>query len=215
MILIMTHSLLQEEKKKLQQVIDGRMSKKQIISILKDIVSGLIEVEEIKNDKETTNNIIYVDGGMNTKTGNEAWGSVVDNNGNCLIKKYKEQLRKDFPELKFRKEELPVGKRYIVPVIFNDVSNQQNNGAELIAMTIGLKICEYDHTYKVIYSDSQLIIQYWSKNHISKDKLKTIDQDKLRYIHICSELRSDFESREGKIIKISGKDNKADLGYHK
>lgn len=227
----MTFNLSEPERKKLQQIIDARMSKKQIIQILTNIVNELKEgeknekenkeegnKEEKKNeDKDKRKISIYVDGGMNKMTGDEAWGSVVDENKNCLITKYKAEIREKFPNLILKKKELPLSPkyRYIVISKFDDVPTQQNNGAELLAMMIGLYICLLNENYNIIYSDSDTIIKWWSKGHVSKEKRKTIDKEKMEYIEICAKFRKTFEENGGKIEKIDGDRNKADLGFHK
>jgi ribonuclease HI len=231
----MTFNLSETERKKLQQIIDARMSKKQIVDILTNIVNGLREEEKEENNDENNENNkekksdkssnsktnisktnkMYVDGGCNKMTGDEAWGSVVDDNKNCLITKYKKMIREEFPDLILKKKELPVGVRYIVVSKFNDVASQQNNGAELLAMMIGLYICSLDKNYNIVYSDSDTVIKWWSKNHISKEKQKTMDKEKMKYIKTCSEFREKFEENGGKIEKIDGGRNKADLGFHK
>lgn len=165
--------------------------------------------------KEYDEKIIYCDGGMNSLTTTEAWGSVVDNNSNCLIRKYRKKLRKDFPDVIIKKVILPVGKRYIIVSKFNDVSSQQNNGAELLAMMLALKISEYNEITNTINSDSQLVIDYWSKGQVNSKTKAKMDPDKYKYIVECSKLRQKYNLNKGKIIKISGKYNKADLGFHK
>jgi hypothetical protein len=65
-----------------------------------------------------------------------------------------------------------------------------------------------------IKSDSQLIINYWSKNHINKYNIKKMDKDKYNIIIKCAEYRKKYEFIGGKIIKISGDKNLADLFGH-
>ena len=67
---------------------------------------------------------------------------------------------------------------------------------------------------KIAYSDSSLMVDWWSKGHVNKKTLKTMDKLKYQYILECTSLRSDFEKRGGQVLKIAGKDNLADLGYH-
>ena len=76
--------------------------------------------------------------------------------------------------------------RTIFKVAFTDVSTQQNNGAELI-------------------------VEHWSKK-VSK----TIkDERKAKLQRFLIKVCKLFENAGGKLIWISGDDNKADLGFHK
>lgn len=141
-------------------------------------------------------------------TGEEAWGSVVDEDGNCLLGTF-DYLLKD---MTLKVVTLPVGIRSIIVSKFSDAT-QQNNGAELLALVAALRITqEMDVTE--IKCDSELLVKWWSVGHVNKDTRKKMDPRKLEYIEECASLRKSFEKRGGKLVKISGKDNLADLGYH-
>lgn len=179
-----------------------------------------------KKKNYETNNYIFVDGGHNSMTKDEAWGCVVDQNGNDLIcenlksLQYNSSLFSDSiktEKLIIRKELLPVGYRNVIISKFNDVKIQQNNGAELLAFYAGLLIMLYTYQNEkncIIYSDSKLIVDYWGKGHVNSNKMKTMDPIKLAYIKECGRLRTLFEQKGGKVMKISGDNNKADLGFH-
>ncbi len=155
---------------------------------------------------------LWVDGGCNSNTLPNAWGSVV-----CLFKDkiidilFKED--KKLSDFDIKEKFLgTLGSRNIIISNFSDVKTQQNNGAELLALVAGLKIAKRIKSIKIIYSDSSLVVDYWSKGKIGpsvKDSRKKI------YITECGKLRKEFEKNGGKIIKISGDNNKADLGKHK
>lgn len=149
---------------------------------------------------------IYVDGGKNRDTGDYAFASIVDSNGNDLIKPYS-FLFQDFD---LQDVTLPVGKRTIIRCLFPGVE-QQNNGAELIAALCGTRIALYTGNIDIIYSDSDLIVKYWSKN-ISKVKRYSLGFYKY---YLINQLISNCKEWNGKIVKIPGKDNLADLGYHR
>lgn len=151
---------------------------------------------------------IYVDGGHNKVTGDEAWGSVVNSVGEDLICKNKDLCS----DLVSREVSLPVGRRTIIVSKFNDVAKNQNNGAELLALLFGLRYACKDSRVKEICTDSQLAL-YWSKSLNSSSREK-MDPRKASYIDECIKLRKQFEENTGKIIKIKGDDNPADLGYH-
>lgn len=154
---------------------------------------------------------IFVDGGYNRHTAPNAYGSVTNHKGFDLIEGNKHLLR----DLEIVRVELPVGVRELIVCNFGGVS-QQNNGAELMAMVAGLRIALHyiSNHYKIknIASDSQLIVEYWSKGRYKRDGL---DSNKIFYIEELKRLREIFESYGGVIQKISADSgNPADLGYH-
>lgn len=106
-----------------------------------------------------------------------------------------------------------VDKRSIAVVYFPGVL-QQNNCAELIALVLALRLASIESRIKIIYTDSQLLEKYWSKNHVNENTKKTMDANKLAYILECATLRKQFEERGGTIQYISGDLNLSDLGYH-
>lgn len=148
---------------------------------------------------------LYVDGCCNKKIGSCC--SVVDETSQDMISLHHDFLNQfDFLDWFILKKH---NERLVYEVNFNDVVSQQNNGAELLAMLIGLMIAlKFD--YKIIYSDSQLIVDYWSLKKSEKIK----DSRKLKIQIAVIKLRKEFERRSGQIIKISGNDNLADLGFH-
>ncbi len=153
---------------------------------------------------------IYVDGACNKNTGDEAWGSVTDFYGNDLL----EDKQEFMTDMETKIEKLPVGTRRIIISKFNDVKTQQNNGAELLAMLVGLRMAMKDSNIKVIHTDSQLVYEWWSTGHISPAKKKTMDPRKKAFIEECGKLRIIFEKNGGKLVKIPGDTNPSDLGWH-
>lgn len=149
---------------------------------------------------------MYVDGCCNNTIGSCA--SVVDGRGFDLIGPHLDFLSHfkfldTFP-MKHHRD------RIVCEVKFTDVASKQHNGAELIAMCIGLVIGIY-YKYEIIFSDSQLMVNSWSL----KESTTIKDPYKAKIQRYCIELRKIFERRGGKILKISGDDNPADLGFHK
>jgi hypothetical protein len=67
----------------------------------------------------------------------------------------------------------------------------------------------------LIYTDSDLIYQYWSKGHVSQKTKDAMDPEKLSKIYECAALLKEFNSKGGRIEKISGDNNLSDLGFHK
>lgn len=179
----------------------------------------LVVCKKEKSDEYTDENIetntatgkIYVDGGMNKKTGDEAWACVVNESGADLISANKSLVK----DLTIKSVKLPVGWRDVAVAKFKDVASQQNNGAELLAMLIGLRIATQPNSMvNEICSDSQLIVQYWSKGHVNHETRAKMDPIKIKVIDECKKLREKFENTGGKVSKISGGKNLADLGYH-
>ena len=149
---------------------------------------------------------IFTDGCCNKTIGSCV--SVVDSDNVCLITKYHKYL--DLYDFLSWFEEGEHNGRTIFKVAFTDVSTQQNNGAELVAAIIGICIA-YHHNYKRVYCDSTLIVEHWSKK-VSK----TIkDERKAKLQRFLIKVCKLFENAGGKLIWISGDDNKADLGFHK
>ena len=155
---------------------------------------------------------LYVDGCMNKDTGKEAWASVVDSDNKDMVSVH--QIL--FTDLVIKKVSTPKGEYYVAVAKFSDVSSQQNNGAELLATVMALRICTSPgQKYETIYSDSTLILDWWSKGKVNKKTLSKMDDRKKGLISECKQLREQFESSGGEFGKISGAANPADLGYHK
>lgn len=186
------------------------MSKKQVKIIFIDSDDEEITEEEFNKDKKIITTL-YSDGAMNKNTGNEAWGSVVDQDGVDMIGLYHSFIN----DMKSKDEILPkgIGKRKVILAKFNDVSSQQHNGAELMALVVALRISCNIKSIKTIKCDSSVVISWATKGPLPKTK-KNMDINKLKYIEEAIELRKRFLYQGGIIEKISGDDNKADLGYH-
>ena len=180
------------------------MSKREIEIIFED------SEESSRLEKDLDVSILYSDGGHNKMTGDEAWGSVVQGDGIDVVNKYKHL----FLDLKLKNVNLPVGNRDIVISKFNDVKTQQNNGAELLAFLMALRISKLS-VVKYIKCDSELLVKWWTKTGPNPKTKRTMDPLKIKYINECILLRKEFEDKGGIIEKISGDDNKSDLGYHK
>lgn len=85
-----------------------------------------------------------------------------------------------------------------------------NNFGELLGLYIALKIA-IKEDYKKIFGDSKLVIEYWSKGFIKKDKLP---EETVKLAFLVVKLRKEFESKGGQIFHVSGDINPADLGFH-
>ena len=65
---------------------------------------------------------------------------------------------------------------------------------------------------KDIAGDSELVIRWWSNGYF---KEKTLPEKTVLLIKETIKLRKEFEKNGGKIYRISGDINPADLGFHK
>ncbi len=179
---------------KIEQYVQGPMKK------------AKIDYEEVKiQDVIVDASVIYTDGGQNKLTGMDAWGCVTNNKGKCIIYKYMGLLS----DMTLIQRTLPAGERWCIVAHFNDVVSQNNNGAELLALIAGLRIALATPEVTRIYTDSQLLLKYWTRGFFNRGKM---DTKKIEFILLSIDLRKQFEARGGKILKIAGKDNMADLG---
>lgn len=92
--------------------------------------------------------------------------------------------------------------------IFRDITN---NFGELLACKYALQIALKENVKKV-FGDSNLIIESWSKGHVSR---KGILQETIDLALEVKRLRNEFEKKGGEICYIPGGSNPADLGFHK
>lgn len=133
---------------------------------------------------------IYFDSGTGRGLGVEI--SVTDENGNNFL------VKRNF------KKHLDKAGHFIL----KDVSN---NYGELLACYYALKIAT-GKKIKKIFGDSKLVINYWSRGFMNKDKLPVKTKKLIKSVTLS---RKKFEENGGKIEYISGDDNPADLGFHR
>lgn len=86
-----------------------------------------------------------------------------------------------------------------------------NNYGELLAAKFALELA-LKKKEKSVFGDSQLILKFWSKGYIKKEK---VAEDTVRLSEEVTELRKKFEKTGGKMEFISGDHNPADLGFHR
>lgn len=152
---------------------------------------------------------IYCDGSMNKYSGNAGWGSVVDSNGLDLITMYNNLIEYDMSTL------ILSNSKKVILSRFDDVKSQQNNGAELMALIAALRIALSVSQVQEIATDSDLLFKYWSLGRVAAATREKMDPKKAERITECTRLRNEFEKRGGKLIKVGGDENKADLGFHR
>lgn len=85
-----------------------------------------------------------------------------------------------------------------------------NNYGELLGCKYALELAIRENITHV-FGDSKLVIMYWSKGHIKNE----VAGETIELAHVVAELRREFESKGGKLTRISGDDNPADLGFHR
>lgn len=175
---------------------------------VEDLLNTIRNYHPPTDDGKVTS--LYSDSSMNGDSGKYAWASVTNNLGRCVITQLGADAVKDM-EIK----EVKVGSelRKVALVKFGE-SKQQNNGGEMVAFLIALRIAATNPAINNIFLDSSLIFNYWSKGHVKKATKDAMDKQKLAYLEECVKLRKAFEDRGGKVALISGDTNPSDLGYH-
>ncbi len=84
-----------------------------------------------------------------------------------------------------------------------------NNYGELLGCKFALQIAIATGAEK-IFGDSKLVIDYWSKGYIKKE----IPEETRDLVKDVAKLRKQFEKAGGRVGRISGDHNPADLGFH-
>lgn len=140
----------------------------------------------------------YFDAG--TGRGNGVEISVTDENGKNLLHKIMPKSKIN----KFGKHRL--GKDFT------------NNYGELLACYHAIKLAMLDRFKKAcpersrrVFGDSKLVIDYWSRGFIKRKELPVAT---VKLADKTAKLRKEFELVGGEILRISGDDNPADLGFH-
>jgi caulimovirus viroplasmin len=152
----------------------------------------------INNENIELEDAIYFDAGTGRGRGVEV--RITDKNKNSLIPVLKEN-RKDIIDF-FNKKGWNINE-------FSNIelgNNYTNNFGELLGCYVALIIANIRGENK-IFGDSNLVIDYWSKEICNIE-----DKETLKLVEVVSKLRNNFN---GKIEHISGDINPADLGFHK
>ncbi len=135
---------------------------------------------------------IYFDAGTGRGQGVEI--SVTDEAGNDLL-----------PAVLAKKDLNVFGKHR---VRHDDATN---NYGELLALRYALDIAK-KRRMKKIFGDSKLVIDYWS---LGRAKRGILPGETVRLLDEVARLRREFEDIGGFVVRISGDDNPADLGFHR
>ncbi len=89
--------------------------------------------------------------------------------------------------------------------------NTTNNFGELLACKYALQIAEKGGINKV-FGDSKLVIKFWSRGFLNE---KALTRETIALAKEVAVLRDEFEKEGGKIGRMPGASNPADLGHHK
>jgi ribonuclease H-related protein len=134
---------------------------------------------------------IYFDAGTGRGEGVEI--SVTDENGRNLLHKA------------LQKKELNRFGKHLLD------DKATNNYGELLALRHALTVAKKEKVKKV-FGDSKLVIEYWSRH---RAKRKELPRATVQLLDEVAELREKFEATGGIVLRISGDDNPADLGFHR
>lgn len=93
------------------------------------------------------------------------------------------------------------------------LAGRTNNYGELTAFCMAVEIA-MQKGRKLVLGDSKLVIEYWSKGHVSA-KVRERDPDLVALAERARELRRRFEAQGGRVAHVSGDVNPADLGFHR
>jgi Predicted double-stranded RNA/RNA-DNA hybrid binding protein len=133
---------------------------------------------------------IYFDAG--TGGGNGVEISVTDSRGHGL-------LHRVLPE-----DELSACGHHLLE------RGRTNNFGELLACKYALQIA-LETGMEKIFGDSKLVLDFWSKGLVKK----SMDSETISLADEVAKLRKKFERLGGRLARISGGANPADLGFHK
>lgn len=136
-------------------------------------------------------NGIYFDAGTGRGIGVEV--RVTDKEGNALLGRL-------LPEI-----DITEHGNYLTP------TGSTNNYGELLGLSFAIDLAIKENIYH-IFGDSNLVIVFWSKGFVRREKLKKETLDLIDKVMLQ---RKYFESLGGKIEHVSGDINPADLGFHK
>lgn len=88
-----------------------------------------------------------------------------------------------------------------------------NNYGELLGCYYALKIARRLGRTRIL-GDSALVLDYWSKNHLSAEKREN-DPDLAKLALLTYRERKAFEAEGGSLSHVPGGRNPADLGFHR
>jgi ribonuclease HI len=90
--------------------------------------------------------------------------------------------------------------------------HKTNNYGELLACYYAIQVaCQLNR--KQVLGDSKLVIEYWSRGRVRKETAR--DPELAALVRKTSTARRKFEAAGGRVGRISGDINPADLGFHR
>jgi len=93
------------------------------------------------------------------------------------------------------------------------VRGKTNNYGELLACLYAIRVAR-ELERGVIFGDSKLVLDYWSKDFVSEEKRQR-DPELSRLANLAARERRAFEKSGGVLRYVSGGLNPADLGFHR
>jgi ribonuclease HI len=88
-----------------------------------------------------------------------------------------------------------------------------NNYGELMGCLYAIRVARALGV-KLVCGDSALVLDYWSKGHVSREK-RAEDPELARAAEAVAAERRAFESEGGRLQHVRGRVNPADLGFHR
>ena len=80
------------------------------------------------------------------------------------------------------------------------LKNRTNNFGELTGLYLAIQVA-MKLGQKKIFGDSKLVIEYWSKGYIRKEKAK--DPDLMELVQKTKTLRQQYEKQGGEVLRVS------------
>lgn len=128
--------------------------------------------------------------------------SIVDHNSVDIIKSYIEMCN-DMNMVEYKKDSK---ERVLLKVPFENKIH--SDVGKLLSLVVALRIA-LQKDYREIYMDSNLILNWWSKGRVRKETREKMEESLSKYLDECISLRTQYEEKGGKLIKICEDDNKA------
>jgi ribonuclease H-related protein len=91
--------------------------------------------------------------------------------------------------------------------------SRTNNFGELLGCLLAIRAAEVLGS-RHVYGDSQLVLDYWSRGHVTADKRRS-DPELARLANETAAARRRFEAAGGSLGHVPGGLNPADLGFHR
>lgn len=164
---------------------------KEAREFIRDPENNKQPVKEPKQIKKPHIDGVYFDAG--TGRGNGVEAKITDKTGKLLIPSFIDP-KKHINEFN----------------VYKTPKGSTNNFGELYAFVLATSYA-LENNIKHVLGDSELVLKWWSQGRYNS----TLPERTKSLIQKAIEKRKEFEKKGGKYFKISGKNNPADLGFHK